>query len=336
MQLSPSLLREQVAEVALAGHLVDEGWIQATTATMRSTAPPARAPQRVASQPRPRRSPVRRRPTATITTVAAPMSETTYTKLRWVCTSRLAMPTTNGAISRSPAASAHSMRSRHQNGSSMACGCQASNSSSLPMLQARPADSAVTSTMRPQRRRPGGRPTPRRTMAAMLAAIDRHGQADVGSGHPDERRQHVEPQRPRVVDGLPGGLRGRRPRAEQRVVRGADVLGPQQDEPVVADRPSSLGSAPAPWRRRRGDGDARRRDRHEPSATASARGLGSVSGSPSADGWNAASTGAQPAAAEQRDRGEQPEAVEPLEPDRPARVRERAGRCARRTRRPPR
>ena len=80
------------------------------------------------------------------------------------------MPTTNGAMIRSPAASAHSIRSRHQNGRSRACGCHASNSSSLPMLQARPADSAVASTIaRSPPARWAAQAAP--TMARMLAVI---------------------------------------------------------------------------------------------------------------------------------------------------------------------
>ena len=71
----------------------------------------------------------------------------TYTKLRWVCTIRLATPTSTGAITRSPVPRAHATMRRAQNGSSMACGCQASNSSSLPIDHVSPADSAVTTSI---------------------------------------------------------------------------------------------------------------------------------------------------------------------------------------------
>ena len=148
---------------------------------------------------------MRHEATATMATVAAPEIATTYTKLKWVCTRRLAMPTTKGAITRWPAARAQHMSSRHQNGSNMAWGCQASKSNSLPMLHASPADRAVVRTSArwpPARCAAQAAPT----IAALLASITADGQADARSRDTHERGEHIEPQRARIADGPPGGL----------------------------------------------------------------------------------------------------------------------------------
>ena len=92
----------------------------------------------------------------------------TYTKLRWVWTTKLASPTAHGSAQRSPVPSDHSQISSAQNGRIMAWGCQASKSSSLPSVHASAADSAVTTTIasRPPARRAA---TAASTMAATLA-----------------------------------------------------------------------------------------------------------------------------------------------------------------------
>ncbi len=90
--------------------------------------------------------------------------------MRWVWTRRLAMPTMNGLIQRSPAANPQHITSSAQNGRISAWGCHASKSSSLPIDHASPADRAVTRTRaRPPPARCAAHAAP--TMAAMLATM---------------------------------------------------------------------------------------------------------------------------------------------------------------------
>ena len=100
---------------------------------------------------------------------------------------------------------------------------------------------------------------------------------------------------------------------------GADVVGPQQDQAVVADRHPASGQRPDRRDDERGHGDADREDGHDP-------GPASVRWLARSWSWSRGRGRPRPPAErgrEQRDRGEQPEAVEPLEPDGPPGVRER-------------
>ena len=149
------------------------------------------------------------------------------------------------------------------------------------------------------------------TMAAALATITADGQTDRRPADPDERGEHVEPQRAGIVDLAPGRQGGRGPGTEQRVVARADILGPQQDETDVAG-----GDPTAPQRARRGDderddGDGdedRPEERPGGAAPATVPSRATVP-------WSA-----DERRDEQRDGGEQPQAVQPLEADRPTGV----------------
>ena len=99
------------------------GWIQASTATTAVQ----RARRRHAG-----RSPLRRMPQPPNAAEATTSRATTGRVLRWVCTSRLPMPTTHGATARSPVARRATATRNAIIGSIRAFGCQMSYSSSRP------------------------------------------------------------------------------------------------------------------------------------------------------------------------------------------------------------
>ena len=93
----PPAAAQQGAEVALAGDLVDDA-AGSTPARRRSTDASTAAGATRATIGRDRRSPASDDHAAPTIAGQRRRSATTYTKLRWVCTIRLATPTTHGAI----------------------------------------------------------------------------------------------------------------------------------------------------------------------------------------------------------------------------------------------
>ncbi len=132
------------------------GWLQHTTATIPATAAERRHSPRGSVSGELGGARWVRTDRQHSSSAAAPTAATTYVKLRWDCTSKLARPTIQGSDRTRPAALAAAHARKARNGSNKTCGCHGSISISLPIDQLSDTHAAAISSSprRPASTRP--------------------------------------------------------------------------------------------------------------------------------------------------------------------------------------